>query len=102
MGEYIKREDALKALQTVRGVLDKCKQKCNASFGKETEVWSEIINACERVINRIPTADATAVVRCKECKWWNTNGCAFRKDCVDGLPCAYDYCSHGEKIEREV
>ncbi len=45
------------------------------------------------------TIYVTTVVRCKECKWWHTEGCAFRKDCVEGLPSADDYCSHGEISE---
>ena len=40
--------------------------------------------------------DAVGVVRCKDCKWWHAEGCAFRKDCVNGLPSADDFCSCGE------
>lgn len=50
-------------------------------------------------LNFIPVATKDAVVRCKDCKWWHTNCCAFRNDCVNGLPSEDDYCSHGQRKE---
>lgn len=50
-------------------------------------------------VKEIPTADVVEVVRCKDCKWWHTDGCAFRKDAVKDLPAADDFCSHGERKE---
>lgn len=44
-------------------------------------------------------ADVVEIVRCKACKWWHTEGCAFRKDALPSLPEANDFCSHGEKLE---
>ena len=99
MDEYIKREDALKAIQTVRDVMDECKRKYHSFSEPSKSIWSSIIDTVERVINRIPPADVVEVVRCKDCKWWHTNACAFRNDCADGLPCADDFCSHGERKE---
>ena len=46
-----------------------------------------------------PADDVVEVVRCKDCKWWHTDGCAFRKDAVKDLPAADDFCSHGERKE---
>lgn len=40
--------------------------------------------------------DIVKVVRCKNCVWWHTGGCAFRTDCVGELPYAEDFCSHGQ------
>ena len=62
------------------------------------EIWS----ACGENGNWlkfIPVATKDAVVRCKDCKWWHTNCCAFRNDCVNGLPSEDDYCSHGQRKE---
>ena len=58
-----------------------------------------VINAkaVKFAIDTQPTADVLEVVRCKDCKWWHTNGCAFRNDCAKGLPCDDDFCSHGER-----
>jgi hypothetical protein len=58
--------------------------------------WNNAI----KLIEQEPTADVVEVVKCKACKWWRTLGCAFRTDCVKGLPCADDFCSHGERRER--
>lgn len=44
-----------------------------------------------------PAADVEEVVRCADCKWWHTGGCAFRQDAVPGLPAKDDFCSHGER-----
>lgn len=52
-----------------------------------------------REIKNFPNADVVEVVRCKDCKWWHTDGCAFRKDAVKDLPAAGDFCSHGERKE---
>ena len=49
------------------------------------------------VWNRRAHADVVEVVRCKDCKWWHTDGCAFRKDAVKDLPAADDFCSYGER-----
>lgn len=40
--------------------------------------------------------DIVKVTRCKDCRWWHSNGCAFRRDCTD-LPSDDDFCSHGER-----
>lgn len=44
-----------------------------------------------------PAVDVVEVVRCKDCCWWHTAGCAFRPDAWPKLPGADDYCSHGER-----
>ena len=48
-------------------------------------------------VHFVPAANVVEVVRCKDCKWWHTDGCAFRKDAVKDLPAADDFCSHGER-----
>lgn len=42
-------------------------------------------------------SDFGEIVRCKDCKWWHTERCAFRGGAVQGLPDGNDYCSHGER-----
>lgn len=59
-------------------------------------VSENIIKTIESDI-RFPPADVVEVVRCGECKWWHSGGCAFRKDSAPALPSADDYCSHGER-----
>lgn len=45
--------------------------------------------------------EKVSVVRCKDCMWWHTNGCAFRNDCTDDLPIAEDFCSQATRKRRE-
>ena len=61
--------------------------------------YETMIQWCCDVVKAQPTADVVEVVRCKDCKYWDTE----RDTCMnwDGLP-AYDlkgdeYCSLGER-----
>lgn len=71
---------------------------CNEQVFEDKSYAKGWNNAIE-LIEQEPTADVVEVVRCQDCKWWRTMGCAFRKDCVKELPCADDFCSHGERRE---
>jgi hypothetical protein len=62
------------------------------------------IERAETAIGMQPTADVVAVVRCKDCKYWEDNNggyphdlCAWRDD---ETPDADDYCSYGERREE--
>ncbi len=55
--------------------------------------------AAADLLKYVPAADVVEVVRCCKCKWWHTEGCAFRKDSIPNLPSADDFCSHGERKE---
>lgn len=77
MTDYIRREDALKALQ------------------------NNFYSTAMDIINRVPPADVTEVVRCKDCKHWqrhtgvvdSPNGhCFYLETCTNGN----DFCSYGE------
>lgn len=43
------------------------------------------------------------VIRCKDCKWLNTEDCGNECDCPDGFAVGYvdnnDYCSYAERRE---
>lgn len=78
MTDYIRREDALKALQ------------------------NNFYSTAMDIINRVPPADVTEVVRCKDCKHWqrhtgvvdSPNGhCFALETCTNGT----DFCSYGER-----
>ena len=80
--EYIKREDALKALQ------------------------NNFYSTAMDIINRVPPADVAPVVRCKDCQNWkrnvgfidSPNGHCFEHD-IDTNGC--DFCSYGEQRKGE-
>lgn len=48
-----------------------------------------------------PTADVAPVVRCKDCKWWNSIGCAIQIVSDSDKPKADDFCSFGERKDDE-
>lgn len=73
MSDYIKREDVL---QAIAGLLN--------------------------VTEQIDSADVVQVVRCKDCKWWDSEDheCTVR----DSYGWDYkptDYCSYGERKDNE-
>ena len=57
MDEYIKREDALKALQNVRDIMAESMIRHRHVPDCVKSLCEEVIDASKRVINRIPTAD---------------------------------------------
>ena len=54
----------------------------------------------EKAIDDAPTVDAVEVVRCKDCKKWETINCPFARDFVkwDG----FKFCAWGEVREDET
>ena len=69
----------------------------------------------KRVLIQAPSADVVAVVRCRDCKFWDREhiGCpdddtlSDYAECFklsDSIECIYvkcdDYCSHGERKEQ--
>ena len=48
-------------------------------------------------IQKLPSADAVEVVRCKDCKWFNDIGCSIRIVDDSDKPTENDYCSFGEQ-----
>lgn len=78
MSDYIKREDAIDAMERVSDGI--CEQQA-------------IDALCE-----LPSADVVEVVRCKNCKWWTGIECANRDiDVVNDE----EYCSYGERTTDE-
>lgn len=54
-----------------------------------------------RYINETPTIDAVSVVRCRECRYKDTELCAMYRLVVAGVRKYDDYCSYGEReVER--
>ena len=106
MSDYIKREDA------VRAVVD-------AKTGKDKTIdGTRQVTDCLRRIKAIPSADVVEVVRCKDCIYWcklkEDNGVVvrihhneLRSQCLninglnktDCITEANDYCSYGERTE---
>ena len=61
------------------------------------------------ILKAIPTIDAVPVVRCRECKRWDTDADSYGKDdgpkgmCMKFFEDTYsdDYCSYGQQKEAD-
>lgn len=106
MDEYIKREDALKAIAYV-------------GFEKPTDIVPLTLRVAQKKIAKIPTADVVPksedtveVVRCKDCVYFKQSvsplfphANAFICDFPYGLQknvSENDFCCHGEKAAQQV
>lgn len=57
--------------------------------------------AVKVAIDRLPTADVVAVVRCKDCRWYNANDFECRGPLIrNTVTNPYDYCSRGERMDQ--
>ena len=96
MAEYIDRQVALDAL----GVTKNATKYGGDHSGYDTRMLYEIHDA----LTGIPAADVVPVVRCKDCKNWQTDwnpSIPDRHYCavMDSMMKADDFCSYGERRE---
>lgn len=86
MAEYIKREDAIKAID---------------ESGRKYGITIPNICNFKEIVKTVP---AVEIVRCKDCKYWQDNNGGYpHDDCrwgKDETPDAEDYCSYGEMIDK--
>lgn len=94
--EYIRREDALRAVQRQRGA-------------NRSPAQNEMLNRIKTDIIRAPAADVAPVVRCKDCEHARDLGFQFGSLVHESWFCIYngphttganDFCSHGTKREK--
>ena len=80
MSDYIKREDAIKAMAMGLGI-----------------PYEDFIDVAERCMDDIPSADVVEVVRCKDCKYRKKN--TF---CLHNMRYEHDsgFCSYGERADK--
>jgi hypothetical protein len=93
MSEYIKREDALNAIEVC----------VNESVMPE-EWRSGMLDAYDEVKSYVPSADVVEVVRCKDCI--HNDQCKHRvvmwvEDPINTWHKDIDFCSYGERKEQE-
>lgn len=92
MTDYIRREDALRAVQRQRGA-------------NRSPAQNEMLNRIKTDIIRAPAADVAPVVRCEDCQNWkrnvgltdSPNGHCFEHD-IDTN--GRDFCSYGERMRQ--
>lgn len=79
MSDYIKKGDAI----------------------EEVNTWSMFGNDnLESRLKRLPSADVVEVVRCKDCKFWDS-GCRWCELWGDTQEYDNGYCSYGERKDDE-
>ena len=79
MNEYIKKEDAIKAIARYL-----------------SPVFERAEEGATRVLSDIPSADVVEVVRCKDCKWWDSD-CGWCDLWGNTHEYKDGYCSYGER-----
>ena len=69
---------------------------------KSFTTWGNAYEDCMTMLDEAPTVDAVPVVRCKDCKWWETDE-VFKCVAYDAFWVANpdDYCPWGERKEDE-
>ena len=88
MTDYIKREDAIKAMARGIGI-----------------PYTDFIDVAERCMADIPTGDVVEVVRCRDCKYAtydksiDSYDCHFWSGDRDQYTEANDFCSYGERAK---
>ena len=85
MNDYIKREDAVKIINSLPWT----------SSADHTRKKNLIL-----LFTLYGAADAVEVVRCKDCKWFNNIGCAIKIVDDSDKPKDNDYCSFGERADK--
>lgn len=80
MAEYIELEAAFNAITDLAG-------KASTRSAYEA-IWKSA-----RALKKIPAADATPVVQCKDCRKFKTYACRMVASGYD------DFCSYGERKE---
>ena len=80
MSDYIKREDAIKAMARGIGI-----------------PYTDFIEVAERCMDDIQNADVVEVVRCKDCKYYEPNGVCANINFLSVKP--NDFCSYAERTE---
>ena len=87
MSDYIKREDAIKAMARGLGI-----------------PYTDFIDVAERCMDDIPTADMVEVVRCKDCKHGEVDNADFPNQYLchhhgSAWNEGNHYCSYGERAD---
>ena len=87
--------DADKAVERIKEWLDQAR-----AIPLDTSYYFELLGCVENC----PTIDAVPVVRCKDCKYYNTIGCSKGLgwcENIDWGVCEDFYCANGKHLNKE-
>ena len=110
MSDYIKREDAIKALggwkisgEMILAIVPSAAVVEVDKAQKEIDYWHDKAQSYEQTILKLSLnkADVVEVVRCKDCKYWDNENDAERCTHKYGGMWAKpdEYCRYGERAE---
>lgn len=68
---------------------------------KRISCYPQIKETVAYVLRYVPTVDAVEVVRCKDCKYCDRGNCTFWDDGYGAIVGMADFCSQGERRERD-
>ena len=103
MDEYISRKAAI---AYIREQSEEC-QKAFEEFGGESGIYADAYNDLAEDFQSIPAADVAPVVRCKDCKHYDTGVCLKIYSDGNVHPEAWqrrkpeDFCSYGERNQNQ-
>ena len=98
--DYIRREDAVDAL--AKTMPTPATPDGAGEFDHEIHIADEAFADAIRIIESLEPADVVPVVRCRDCKHWQTDwnpSIPDRHYCavMDSMMKADDFCSYGER-----
>ena len=97
MSDYIKRDELKQKMYHEAFENDASYDERNPMAKWNSGLWIRY-KLFENVLASIPSADVVNIVRCSECKWWQSDGGALMLCEVTGLPTEENhYCSWGRK-----
>ena len=67
----------------------------------EIDLINEIVSDTQNLIDKIENGTLKEVIRCKNCKWFNTGGCAIEIIDNSDKPTENDFCSFAELKELQ-
>lgn len=85
----------------IDGIMNKVLILGGRNVGKTKHI---VKTALKQMIDNAPTIDAVEVVRCKDCECWEQDddvGYCNNPDGLDNYAKPDDFCSYGERKERE-
>ena len=116
MDDTISRQDAIDVARKCRVIevtpahmlIDKAEVMTELMMLPSASDWNEMIVVCDCCGHTIHVKrqrgegnEAVPVVRCKDCKWFNNLGCAICVIDESDKPKETDFCSFGERKERD-
>lgn len=97
MNDSISRAFVLSGLDALRPVKPKGPESVMETVNRSA--WDCALNCAEAVVRTAPPQPE--IIRCRDCKWFGSAGCAVRIVDDSDKPTEDDYCSFAEREQEE-